>query len=63
MVERRAQRVHADARDRAKARLQSDNAIEGRRPDHRASVWLPSASGTSPAATAAAEPDEDPPGV
>ena len=27
------------------------------------SVWLPSASGTSPAATAAAEPDEDPPGV
>ena len=27
------------------------------------SVWVPSASGTSPAATAAAEPDEDPPGV
>src|SRR5437016_7020480 len=26
-------------------------------------VWLPSASGTMPAATAAAEPLEDPPGV
>src|SRR5277367_4824507 len=27
------------------------------------SVWLPSASGTIPAATAAADPDDDPPGV
>src|SRR5258707_2514406 len=26
-------------------------------------VWLPSASGSMPAATAAAEPDDDPPGV
>src|ERR1700730_1138282 len=26
-------------------------------------VWLPSASGTIPAATAAADPDDDPPGV
>ena len=26
-------------------------------------VWLPSASGTIPAATAAAEPLEEPPGV
>ena len=26
-------------------------------------VWLPTASGTMPAATAAAEPDDDPPGV
>jgi hypothetical protein len=26
-------------------------------------VWLPSASGTMPAATAAAEPLEEPPGV
>ncbi len=26
-------------------------------------VWLPSAAGTMPAATAAAEPDEEPPGV
>ena len=26
-------------------------------------VWLPSASGSIPAATAAAEPDDEPPGV
>ena len=26
-------------------------------------VWVPTATGTIPAATAAAEPDEDPPGV
>ena len=26
-------------------------------------VWLPSAIGTMPAATAAAEPEDDPPGV
>ena len=26
-------------------------------------VWVPMASGTMPAATAAAEPDEEPPGV
>ena len=26
-------------------------------------VWLPKASGSMPAATAAADPDEDPPGV
>ena len=26
-------------------------------------VWLPSATGSMPAATAAAEPDDDPPGV
>ena len=27
------------------------------------SVWVPSASGTIPAATAAAEPEDEPPGV
>jgi hypothetical protein len=36
MVERWAERMHAQARDRAEARLQSDDAIERRGPDHRA---------------------------
>ena len=35
MIERRAEGMDAHARDRAKTRLESDDAIEGGRPYHR----------------------------
>ena len=35
MIERRAQRMHANARDRAIARLHSDDAVERGGADHR----------------------------
>src|SRR5208282_2142316 len=36
MVQRRAERMHARAGNRAEARLEADDAIEGSRSDHRA---------------------------
>ena len=36
VIERRAEMMHADARDRAKTRLEADHAIEGGGPHHGA---------------------------
>ena len=36
MIERRAQGMDADARDRAKTRFEADDAVKRRRPDDRA---------------------------
>ena len=55
--------MRAGARDRAETRLETDDTIECRRLITEPSVCVPNASGTIPAATAAADPDDDPPGV
>ena len=51
------------ARNGSTRRHETDDSAERSRPDHRPAVCVPSANGVMCAATAAAEPLDDPPGV
>jgi hypothetical protein len=55
--------VHADGGMAPKLGLNPTTPLKAAGLTTEPSVWLPSASGTIPAATAAAEPDDEPPGV